>query len=202
MKLFFDTETTGLPNRGAPDGHESQPHIVQLAALLVDDKGEEKASIDLTIRPDGFTIPAEVAKIHGITQEIATRTGVALASAVSAFNQLVLLADEVIAHNIQFDLQLMRIAYARNQWTNRLDEGVQSGKHKFFCTCEMSRDLCRLPLSERQKATGQTGFKQPKLIEAYKIAFNKEFDNAHTALADVRACKEVYFWIKSREAAA
>jgi hypothetical protein len=35
--------------------------------------------------------------------------------------------------------------------------------------------------------------KWPKLQEAYKWCFNKEFDKAHDAMADIRACKEVFF---------
>ena len=34
--IFFDTETTGLPLFKEHSEHPSQPHIVQLAACLVD----------------------------------------------------------------------------------------------------------------------------------------------------------------------
>lgn len=34
--LFFDTETTGLPLFEQPSEDPRQPHIVQLAACLVD----------------------------------------------------------------------------------------------------------------------------------------------------------------------
>ncbi len=40
-------------------------------------------------------------------------------------------------------------------------------------------------------------YKWPQLQEAYKHFFNKEFDNAHDALADVTACKDVYFAIQN-----
>ena len=36
LALFYDTETTGLPDFKAPSEAQHQPHIVQLAALLVD----------------------------------------------------------------------------------------------------------------------------------------------------------------------
>ena len=37
------------------------------------------------------------------------------------------------------------------------------------------------------------GYKSPKLIELYKYVFNEEFENAHSADADVDACAKCYF---------
>lgn len=198
MILFFDTETTGLPNRSKDFADPSQPQIVQIAALLTEDDGTSRAAIDLTVKPNGWVIPPHVAEIHGITQEIAERAGIAAASAISAFNNLAMAADTIVAHNIQFDLDLVKIQYAQNKWTDRV-----SGR-THFCTCETSRDVVKMPLSERQRAAGYTtGYKQPKLSEVYKFAFGEELKGAHNALVDVEACKRVYFWLqnRSREAA-
>jgi hypothetical protein len=51
-------------------------------------------------------------------------------------------------------------------------------------------NICKLP----SKYPGE--YKWPRLIEAYRHAFGKDFTGAHDALADVRACKEIYFWLK------
>jgi DNA polymerase-3 subunit epsilon len=72
--LFFDTETTGLPLFHEPSEDPRQPHLVQLAAVLVDiDTRKTLGSLDLTIAPDGWEIPDDVVKIHGITNEHARR---------------------------------------------------------------------------------------------------------------------------------
>ena len=61
MFLFFDTETTGLPQRwNAPVTNvDNWPRLVQLAWIMCDDKGniiEERSDI---IKPEGFSIPVE-----------------------------------------------------------------------------------------------------------------------------------------------
>ncbi len=71
--LIFDTETTGLPNYKAPVNNDSQPYIVQLAAILVDDEGDTVSEMSVIIKPNGWTIPEEVAKIHGIDDRRANR---------------------------------------------------------------------------------------------------------------------------------
>ena len=65
MFLFFDTETTGLPQRwNAPvTDVDNWPRLVQLAWIMCDDKGniiEERSDI---IKPEGFSIPVEASLI-------------------------------------------------------------------------------------------------------------------------------------------
>lgn len=38
-------------------------------------------------------------------------------------------------------------------------------------------------------------YEWPRLQEAYKHAFGKEFEGAHDAMSDIRATKEIYFWL-------
>jgi DNA polymerase III epsilon subunit-like protein len=77
LALFYDTETTGLPLFKAPSEHPDQPHIVQLAACLVDlDTRNTIASMDVVVRPRGWTIPDDVAAIHGITTAHALDVGI------------------------------------------------------------------------------------------------------------------------------
>lgn len=83
LALFYDTETTGLPLFKEPSEHPDQPHIVQLAACLVDlDTRKTIASMDVIVKPNGWTIPAEVSAIHGITTEHAMDVGISEAMAI------------------------------------------------------------------------------------------------------------------------
>lgn len=75
--LFFDTETSGLPRWKEPSESPDQPHIVQLAAELVDlETREVLESMDVIVKPDGWTISAEMTAIHSITQEHALEVGI------------------------------------------------------------------------------------------------------------------------------
>lgn len=75
MITFFDTETTSKADFRSPPDAPHQPRLVQFAALLCDDAGEEVSSVSIIIKPNGFTIPEEASKIHGITTEIANARG-------------------------------------------------------------------------------------------------------------------------------
>lgn len=188
MILFFDTETTGFPNFNERARHESQPHIVQLAAILTDDAGKVMESHNVIVKPDGWTIPKEVSDIHGITDEIA-KIGIPEKLAASLLLDMVKKSALVVAHNLTFDKFIARIALRRfDLFTDEEDAWWKSLPS--FCTMREMTEMCELP-----STTGR-GFKWPKLSEAYQFAFNKPLDGAHDALVDVTACKDLYFWLK------
>lgn len=180
MKLFFDTETTGMIDFKAD---RNAPRIVQLAALLTDDGGEEVASVSVIIKPDGWKVSDEAAAIHGITTERASFCGVPESAALHLFDSLLLCADTACAHNFSFDHAMM----SRGSEI-RFNVLLQ----RKFCTMMAMTPVCQLP----GKYSGQ--YKWPKLQEAFKHAFGKEFEGAHDAMADVRACAAVYFWLQKQ----
>ena len=193
IALFYDTETTGLPLFHDPSDDPRQPHIVQLAAALVDLQSRQViASMDVIVRPMGWEIPDEVAAIHGITTERARAVGVpepvALKMFVGLYN-----ARKRIAHNEQFDARVIRIGLKR--YDVGLDADVwNAGQSE--CTQLMSTPILKLPPTERMLAAGRTHFKSANLGEAYKHFTGNELVGAHSALADVQACMAVYFAIK------
>jgi len=78
--LFFDTETTGLPNdyNASPNQLDNWPRIVQIAWLLHDYEGNEISKNEFIITPDGFSIPRSASDIHGITTEYASECKIRL----------------------------------------------------------------------------------------------------------------------------
>lgn len=86
MILFFDTETTGIPDFKARSSDPSQPHLVQLALLTVgDNQIAPTETAVMIIRPDGWVITPELTAIHGISHERAMDEGIAEHEAVGMF---------------------------------------------------------------------------------------------------------------------
>jgi DNA polymerase-3 subunit epsilon len=193
MILFFDTETTGIPDFNKPPEDAGQPRLVQLAALLTDDTGLEVASANLLIKPGDFDFPPGAVKAHGITKEHALACGVQAESAIRLFLDMWKIADLIVAHNVKFDYRIMQIEIARHP---QVAVGFESGKKRSFCTMNEMTDICQCPPFKYGK------WKWPKMQEAYKHAFGEEFANAHDAMADVTACAKVYFWLQTRKAVA
>lgn len=190
MILAFDTETTGLPVWNAPSDSPEQPHLVQLAMILLDDDLTERASVSLIVRPDGWTIPDDVAKIHGITTEMATALGVPEKVATTLYMSLLYgTGAQVVAHNSDFDLRIMRIAMLR---AGR-DKGWQDERTpQAYCTMKAATPIVNLPPTPKMVAAGFNKPKAPRLSECVEFFFSEQLVGAHDALVDVRACVRVY----------
>ena len=196
--LFFDTETTGLPvNFYEPYTNiENWPRLVQLSWITEDTDTKEKKENDFIIRPEGFTIPEAAAKIHNITTEIAERDGVNLRAALSDFVQDMLLADLQVAHNIEFDKNVICSEIYRTaiklmgEKELLLEFGFRI--QNYFMN---KRSICTMKLGTNYTKIKTAGgdYKWPKLIELYRHFFGRDFEGQHDALDDIRATREC-FW--------
>ena len=184
MYLFFDTETTGLPrNYRAPVSDLANwPRMIQIAWLLYDDKRQKIAGHEYIIRPEGFTIPGEAAKVHGITTERAMDEGADLKRVLEEFNQYIDETKEIIAHNISFDEKIVGAEFIRKGIETRLFQKPR------ICTMHGSTDFCQLP--------GKYGYKWPRLSELHIKLFGEDFEGAHDALADIEATARCYWELK------
>lgn len=186
--LFYDTETSDLPLFSQPSEDPGQPHIVQLAALLVDaDTRRTISSMDLIVRPEGWSISAATTAIHGITNEHAQEVGVSESLVLELFMELWEQGVPALrcGHNESFDARIIRIALMRFQRENTgLAELWKASPSA--CTGQLSRKVCALPKN-----------KMPTLSEAYAFFKKGEvLQDAHSAMADTLACRDVYFAIK------
>ena len=177
MYLIFDTETTGKIENWKAEVSEfkSFPRVVQVAWQLHDYKGELIEVENFIIKPDGFTIPFNAEKIHGISTERAEKIGVPLAFVMDEFKKALEETDFAVGHNIEFDMKVMGAEYARAD----RDDGLM--KKKTLDTMRSSTNFCQLP-GGRGKS-----FKFPALSELNEKLFSEKIDNAHNASADVEA---------------
>lgn len=177
--IFFDTETTGLPDWKAQSGEKHQPHIVQLAAVQVDAETKKIIqSIDLIVKPDGWEIPQDTIDIHGITNEIALEVGIDERDVLEIFLNL-WRGSKRVAYNTTFDNRIIRIATKRYSDEETIDYW-KNGDY-----------ACAMITSKKAM-----GVKSVKLVDAYKHFTGEELEGAHSAMADTLACMQVFFAVE------
>lgn len=192
--LFYDVETTGLPDWKKPSNDPCQPHIIQIAAVKTDDEGNVLTSMQMLIRPDGWELPDNIAELTGVTTERLNESGVPIKEAVKAFIGLWRECKISVAHNDSFDRRMLRIELARIYGREPILEEWKAAPS--FCTMLASTGILNLPPTEKMVAAGFNKPKAPKLEEAYHHFFGAKPAITHDAMADVESTVKVYFAIK------
>ena len=177
MYLVFDTETTGLPRDfNAPiTDLDNWPRVVQLAWQLHDEAGELISQKDYIIKPEGFNIPFESEKVHGISTELAQAVGEELSTVLTFFIKDLEKSNFMVGHNLKFDVNVLGCEFIRLGQESPLIKPVLD-----TCT-ERSAQLCQIPGGRGGK------FKLPTLTEIHQYLFGEPFNEAHNATADVEA---------------
>lgn len=205
LGLFYDTETTGLPDWGTPSEDPCQPHIVNLCAKLVNlETREILNAFDVLIKPEGWawddsdTSEDAAFLTHRITMARAAAEGIPEKEAVDMLLAMVATGEQLgtvilVGHNESFDRRMVRIAlkryFDRPLAEGEADPGDQPSDAwkamTAFCTCWQAHKFTKLPKN-----------KKPKLTEAYQHFFGQPMEGAHSASGDVAGCKAVYFAIQ------
>ncbi|GGW89070.1 DNA polymerase III subunit alpha [Salegentibacter mishustinae] len=178
MYLIFDTETTGLPKRwDAPlTDSDNWPRCIQIAWQLHDEMGRLVESQDYLVKPEGFNIPYDAEKVHGISTELAAEEGISLTEMLEKFQEALNKTKFVVGQNVGFDLNIMGAEFHREAMENNLQE------LPVLDTCtEVTAQMCKIPGGRGGK------FKLPTLTELHEFLFDEPFGEAHNATADVEA---------------
>lgn len=177
--LFFDTETTGIPDRAAKWDIDfaDYPHIVQLAWL----HGCKVESH--IIRPEGWEIPEDAEAVHGITMEYALEHGEPFILVIEQFINDCHEAGLLCGHNIHFDTSIIKANILRELGREYYDaEGVEDALYKGKRIDTMRPTMKWV---DARMANGRLKF--PNLTELYSRCFPGETFPAHDALEDVKA---------------
>ena len=189
MYLIFDTETTGLPKSwSAPiTDTNNWPRCVQIAWQLHDEMGNLIEHQDYLIKPEGYNIPFDAERIHGISTELAAQEGHDLSEILEKFNIALSQSKYIVGQNVGFDVNIMGCEF------HRFGIATDLTKMPVLDTCtETTALLLKLP-------GGRGGrFKLPTLTELHEYLFNEKFSEAHNATADVEATTRCFLELVKR----
>jgi len=180
LVLVFDTETSGLPIRGAKVSSEAWPYIVQFSFIFVDtDTGKHEAHDYIIKGP--FTIEEDAINIHGITKQRSDACGFDFKDIFDIFKLYMDRCEFLVAHNIEFDMNMLQVECMRC--------GIPFEKSSMpvqYCTMRKNIDRCAL-FNERGYA------KFPKLVELYQHFFHTEPKSLHNSLVDAYVCLRCFY---------
>ena len=184
-KFVFDTETSGLPYRERGYNydytnldHFNSSRLLSISWLLLNDVNEIVEKKTYYIKPDNFEISEASINIHGLTKEYLNENGITIHEVLLILNSLFTKynINLLIAHNINFDINILKSELFRYQYNITLDiiENINT-----FCTMLSSQIKMNV-------------YKWPKLAEAYRYFYNEDITNAHDAEYDTLYCYKVY----------
>lgn len=139
------------------------------------------------ITPDGWVVPEDKFWVdNGYSTKRSLLEGKPILEVLDLFMEDIQKTDVIAGHNLSFD---HRITWAELIRAGRVP---RSGLPK-ICTMMKSTSYCKLP------AKNGKGFKWPKLEELYNHLFTMQMENAHDALADVRATHACFMELLNRK---
>lgn len=188
MYIIFDTETTGLPKSWDKSYQDvdNWPRCIQIAWQLHDDSGKLIEAKDYLVKPQGFDIPYDAERIHGICTEYAEKHGHKLTDVLDEFNIALKKSNFVVGQNVGFDINVMGAEFIR--------AGLNTNMHDLpiLDTCtEKTAQIVGIQSGKR--------FKLPTLTELHEKLFDVAFGEAHNATADVEATTRCFFELIRQE---
>jgi DNA polymerase III epsilon subunit-like protein len=205
--LVFDTETTGLPKSKfiSPTTLHEWPHIVQFSYVIYDTSlNDIIQSKDYVIKlPENISISEESSKIHGISNEISAKSGVHINDVLSEFFYFLRGVDMLIGHNVEFDINMIKIELLRIINNNSLtQEQIKFYKYELhfltnfkniYCTLKESIQFCNIQLIDKY---GKSFLKYPKLVELHEKLFNTTPSNLHNSFNDILVTLRCFMKLK------
>jgi len=186
--MVFDVETNGLIKK------DSKPYILQVSFVVynVHRKQIEKSYNYYINVQDSVIIDPFITDLTGITRHICNTRGVDILDALFEFYNCYMTCDCVVAHNLEFDKQMIQIEIQRNthRMINKYFYMMLLFNDKYstifnidtYCTMKTNIEFCSIYFQNSKKK------KYPKLVELYQKLFNETPENLHNSLIDVLVC--------------
>lgn len=194
--IIFDTETTGLPRdrKKAPHlARNNWPDLVSICWKVFENTTCVRTENHM-IRPEGWVIPEDSIRIHGISNEQAHREGQRLQDVLLLFRRDLEGCSHLIAHNLEFDKHVVQHAFL---WRLQIDPDTFWPRDAEFCSAQESVEELKLPMMYPSKDPTKH-YKMPTLNELFSHTFHRPPpSNAHNALRDVEVLSAIVWarWI-------
>lgn len=180
MKIWIDTETTGLFDRTLPADAEGQPRACSFCAILTDDAGAEQDMYYSPVLPDGWFVRGPAVAIHGLTMERLNAEGRPIKEVMASVLALYALADIVTGWGIDYDLKMMRAELRRLGHADLYNDKPKDDV--------MFRAMRYLQLK-----------KFPSLHDASLALLGKPQPVPHNAVTDLRLVIDIWKLIRDRD---
>lgn len=182
--ILFDLETTGLPSKaglrfGETHAFTDTPkydsaRVVQISFMVCSDQLLTLSLHDYVINSDNeFKITNS--HIHGITDARSLLLGKSFDAVMDEFREALLTAHTVIAHNADFDVNVLKAELFRRGSLDLLD---QLDSKSVVCTMKACKTVVNAQSVYHR-------LKYPSLKELYEFATGKVMQRAHDAKYDV-----------------
>ena len=174
--LIFDTETNGIRKY-----NQFWSQCIMSIGMVESSDGKIICQDKFYIK--GVTEVKHFRGCHSLTVEECNESGISLENAVSHLLKIMKRVKLVAAHNIEFDIGVLRYNLKENghkDLLTRFNRALDS--KRLICTMALSTNICKIP--------SVVGYKYPKLVELYKFLYDDEPDEElHDALGDCHVLK-------------
>lgn len=160
--VTFDLETSGL--------NVNLDHIMQIAMILSDDNFNTIKEYSHLINPEcEFEVNPGAFEKTGISKEMVLESGIPLSKAIPDIQEILNEANVLVSYNgNRFDIPFLYNEFARFGKTLKLPDVIVDS----------------LSIEQRHNSN--------KLVDVYKRYYGEEYEDAHDALADVKATIAVF----------
>ena len=140
--------------------------------------------------------------IHGITNEMSQTKGVKINDVIEEFMNNIEGSNFVIGHNLEFDLNILKVELLRMIRETNDEEIKQKYREylnnlysfdNYYCTMQNTIELCKLP-NPNKKYGDQ--YKYPKLDELHNHLFGIKPLKLHNSLNDVIVTLRCFYKLK------
>jgi len=168
--MVIESYTSEFESRKIPPPIETCPYILQLSYIVYNigqHKIEDAHNAYIRVAPE-IEISEKITEITGITRETCDERGVHIAEALAYFYEALVSCDCAVAHNLEFDKEMIQIELKRNagelarifptKICNDFANMFSSpNTPELACTMMMGINLCNImvdrPVSEKMKST-------------------------------------------------